>query len=130
MKSENNFLWTPIQKKTGGGGGYNYKINLILGNNDKICGKGNGNSKKAAKNNAAEEALKVLIPEYKGQNSDSKKNTDDMYAVSVIKLFLTFLTFFFEKFFDAYNVEHSHIYSLAQSMGAPLPYEVLLTCLK
>ena len=51
--------------------------------NDKICGKGNGNSKKAAKNNAAEEALKVLIPEYQGQNSDSKKNTDDMYAVII-----------------------------------------------
>ena len=56
--------------------------------NDKICGKGNGNSKKSAKNNAAEEALKVLIPEYKGQNCDTnpKKNTDDMYTVNRIEI--------------------------------------------
>jgi hypothetical protein len=51
--------------------------------NEKLCGKGNGNSKKVAKNNAAEEALKVLVPEYKGSGEEnSKNNTDEMYSVS------------------------------------------------
>ena len=76
--------------------------------NDKICGKGNGNSKKAAKNTAglrklkhfymiwhiltnliyflAEAALCVLIPDFKGQASDTKKNNDEMYSVS-LKIF-------------------------------------------
>lgn len=50
--------------------------------NDKICGKGTGNSKKASKNNAAEAALCVLIPDFKNQIADSQKNSDDMYSVS------------------------------------------------
>jgi hypothetical protein len=35
-----------------------------------------------------------------------------------------------KKFFDSYNVEHSHIYVLSQKLAAPLPYDILLTCLK
>jgi microprocessor complex subunit DGCR8 len=49
--------------------------------NEKICGKGTGNSKKAAKNSAAEAALCVLIPDFKGQTSDNQKNNDEMYSV-------------------------------------------------
>lgn len=93
--------------------------------NEKVCGKGSGNSKKAAKNNAAEAALCVLIPEFKSQSggdpananaaaaANNKKNNEEMYT-----------------FFDAYAVEHSHVYALSQKLGAPLPYDVLLTCLK
>jgi dsRNA-specific ribonuclease len=51
--------------------------------NDKICGKGTGNSKKASKNSAAEAALCVLIPDFKNQIADSQKNSDDMYSVSI-----------------------------------------------
>jgi hypothetical protein len=50
--------------------------------NEKICGKGTGNSKKAAKNSAAEAALCVLIPDFKGQTADNQKNNDEMYTVS------------------------------------------------
>jgi len=81
--------------------------------NDKCCGKGSGNSKKTAKNNAAEAALAVLIPDYKGEASDSQKNSDDTTT-----------------FFDDFPVEHSHIYMHSQKLGSPLPYDVLLTCLK
>lgn len=83
--------------------------------NEKVCGKGSGNSKKAAKNSAAEAALCVLIPEFKSQTdpTTAKKNNEEMYT-----------------FFDSYPVEHTHIYALSQKLGAPLPYDVLLTCLK
>lgn len=78
----------------------------------------------------------VLIPEFKSQTSGpgasttggsggdpnaavtsagsgAKNSYEEMYA-----------------FFDAYAVEHSHVYALSQKLGAPLPYDVLLTCLK
>lgn len=53
--------------------------------NEKICGKGTGNSKKAAKNSAAEAALCVLIPDFKSQITDTQKNNDEMYSVRLIK---------------------------------------------
>lgn len=55
--------------------------------NEKICGKGDGNSKKAAKNTAAEAALKVLVPDFKGSSDNSKKNNEEMYSVLILKLF-------------------------------------------
>jgi hypothetical protein len=58
---------------------------------DKVSGKGTGNSKKAAKNNAAEAALCVLIPEFKAQSQpeDLTKANDDMYTVKYLfSLFL------------------------------------------
>ena len=55
--------------------------------NDKVCGKGDGNSKKAAKNAAAEAALKGLVPDFKGQ-TDTKKNNDEIYTVSLTNISL------------------------------------------
>lgn len=83
---------------------------------DKISGKGTGNSKKTAKTAAAEAALTVLIPDFKSQcgtTTNTKKNYDDAST-----------------FFDDFPIEHSHIYLHSQKLGSPLPYDVLLTCLK
>lgn len=81
---------------------------------DKISGKGIGNSKKMAKNAAAEAALSVLVPGFKDQvSTDVKKDNEDVAS-----------------FFDVYPVEHSHIYIQSQKLGSPLPYDILLTCLK
>jgi len=103
---------------------------------DKISGRGTGNSKKMAKNAAgsklyflankfpcfiyfkyllAEAALSVLVPDFKSQTTETGVNKANDDAAS---------------FFDDFPVEHSHIYVHSQKLGSPLPYDVLLTCLK
>ena len=35
-----------------------------------------------------------------------------------------------KQFFDGFSVEHTHVIVHSQKLGSPMPYEVLLTCLK
>lgn len=52
-----------------------------------------------------------------------------MIAFEFYFLMLKLMLKYFQ-FFDGYNIEHTHVYSLSQKLGAPLPYDLLLTCLK
>uniref|UniRef100_A0A0N5AVM4 DRBM domain-containing protein n=1 Tax=Syphacia muris TaxID=451379 RepID=A0A0N5AVM4_9BILA len=89
-----------------------------------VLGRGCGNSKKAAKLDAAKSALKVLIPAIefdsegiartqKKENEDGKCEEEDAVAL-----------------FDMLPIEDSRIPDLSARAGQPSPYLILQECLK
>ncbi|CAG0879257.1 unnamed protein product [Darwinula stevensoni] len=100
-------------------------------------GCGYGASKKDAKAAAAQNALEVLIPQFKEhlkkREAKGKQITKDKTDRSVWRLTLGFIFKYCSltlTFFDEVNIEDTRVMELCNTIGELTPYQVLLSCLQ